>query len=85
VNSPQIVVDTNVLVSALLSRRGASYRLLTLAGSGLFELNLSFSPVAEYEAVAKRMLDQTQLTERDLDDILDYLCAVANGRKIFFL
>ena len=31
------------------------------------------------------MLDQTQLTERDLDDILDYLCAVANGRKIFFL
>ncbi len=37
------------------------------------------------EAVAKRMLEQTQLTERDLADILDYLCAVANKRQIFFL
>ncbi len=58
---------------------------ITLAGSALFELNLSISLVAEYEAVAKQMLDQTQLTERDLYDILDYLCAVANRRKIFFL
>lgn len=31
------------------------------------------------------MLDQTHLTEQDLNDILDYLCAVANKREIFFL
>ena len=56
-----------------------------LADSGLFEVNLSVPLVAEYEAVARRMLDQTQLTEQDLEDILDYICVVANKRRIFFL
>ena len=84
-NTLQIVVDTNVFVSALLSQRGASYRLLMLVNSGLFEINLSISLVAEYEAVAKRMLAQTQLTDQNLEDILDFLCAVANKREVFFL
>jgi predicted nucleic acid-binding protein len=56
-----------------------------LADSGLFEVNLSVPLIVEYEAVAKRMVDQTQLTEQDLEDILDYICAVANKRQIFFL
>lgn len=83
--TPQIVVDTNVFISALLSRRGAAYRLLMLVGSGLFEVNLSISLFAEYEAVAKRMLDQTRFSEQDLEDILDYYCAAANRRTVFFL
>lgn len=33
----QIVIDTNVLIAALLSQYGASYKLLTLLGSGKFE------------------------------------------------
>ena len=56
-----------------------------LADSGLFEVNLSVPLVAEYEAMARRMLDQTQLTEQELENILDYICAVANKRRIFFL
>lgn len=84
-NIPRIVIDTSVLISALLSQRGAAYRLLMLSDSGLFETNLSVPLVAEYEAVAKRMLDQMSLTLTDLDDILDYLCSVGQQRKIFFL
>ncbi|MYC96393.1 MAG: putative toxin-antitoxin system toxin component, PIN family [Caldilineaceae bacterium SB0661_bin_32] len=84
-NAPQIVVDTSVFISALLSQQGASYRLLTLIGRGLFDVNLSISLFAEYEAVAKRMLDQLPLSEQDLEEILDYLCAVANRRSVFFL
>ncbi len=82
-NKPQIVIDTSAFISALLSQRGAAYRLLMLAGNGLFEVNLSVPLIAEYEAVARRMLDQTQLTEQDLEDILDYICAVANGGSSF--
>jgi len=74
-----------VFISALLSQQGASYRLLTLIGRGLFDVNLSISLFAEYEAVAKRMLDQLPLSEQDLEEILDYLCAVANRRSVFFL
>ena len=84
-NAPQIVVDTNVLIAALRSRRGAAYRLLMLVGRGLFDVNLSVSLFAEYEAVAKRMLDQTALTEQELEEILDYLCAVSNKRSVFYL
>mgnify|MGYP000959271231 FL=1 len=38
---PQIVIDTNVFVAALRSRRGASYRLLMLVDSGRFVVNVS--------------------------------------------
>ena len=82
---PQVVVDTNVLVSALRSRRGASHRLLLLVNSGKFKINLSVPLVLEYEEVAKRILGDTLLSEQDVDDILDYLCAVATQREVFYL
>ena len=84
-NTPQIVIDTSAFISALLSQRGAAYRLLMFIDSGLFEVNLSVPLIIEYEAVSKRMLNQTELTEQELTDILDYLCAVSNKRQIFFL
>lgn len=79
------MIDTNVFVSALLSRRGASYRLLTLLGKGVFQYNLSVPLIVEYEDAAKRILSQTMLTEEDLDDILDYICKVGNKRQIYYL
>jgi predicted nucleic acid-binding protein len=36
---PQIVLDTNVLVAAFRSRRGSSFRLLSLVDAGRFEMN----------------------------------------------
>jgi putative PIN family toxin of toxin-antitoxin system len=83
--SPQIVVDTNVLVAALRSRRGASHRLLRLIDRGKFEINVSVPLVLEYEAAAKGILHETALTARDIDDIIDYLCAIANRRDVYYL
>ncbi|MDP2313555.1 MAG: PIN domain-containing protein [Pseudomonadota bacterium] len=80
-----IVLDTNVLVSALRSRRGASFRLLSLVGTGRFDLALSVPLILEYEAVADRMLADLAVSAGDLSDILDYLCSVAIHRPIFFL
>ena len=68
---PQIVIDTNVFVAALRSRRGASYRLLMLVDSGRFVVNVSVPLVLEYEDAAKRFLDQIHLSERDVGDIID--------------
>ena len=84
-NKSQIVIDTSVFISALLSQRGAAYRLLMLLDSGLFKANVSVPLVVEYEAVAKRKLPQTKLTESDLEDILDFVCAAANRKQVFFL
>jgi predicted nucleic acid-binding protein len=41
--------------------------------------------VLEYEGVAHRMLVDLQASASDLSDILDYLCAVAVHRRVFFL
>jgi len=82
----QIVMDTSVLSAALRSKRGASFKLLSLVGvAPEFQINLSVPLVLEYEEVAKRQKDETGLTDQDIDDILDFLCSVANRRRIFFL
>ncbi|MFY9268316.1 MAG: putative toxin-antitoxin system toxin component, PIN family [Candidatus Manganitrophaceae bacterium] len=81
----QVVIDTNVFLSALRSRRGASFRLLSLIGHKDFEINVSVPLVAEYEDVAKRVSREVGLAHSDVDDILDYICRVANRRQIYFL
>jgi putative PIN family toxin of toxin-antitoxin system len=82
----QIVIDTNVLISALRSQQGASFRLLSLIGeSSLFEINISVPLILEYEDVAKRYLKEMGLTQKDVSDIIDYLCSVGNRRRIYFL
>jgi len=82
---PRIVLDTNVLVSALRSRRGASYRLHSLAGQGLFDIVLSVPLIVEYESATKRQSRQLGLIHQDIDDVLDYLCGVGIHRQIYFL
>ena len=82
----QIVIDTNVFVSALRSKSGASFKLLALVGANQqFETNLSVPLVLEYEDVANRQSHINGLSAHDISDILDYLCSVANRRQIYFL
>lgn len=83
--SPQIVIDTSVFISALRSRQGFAFKLLSLVGSDLFKLNLSVPLILEYEHVAKRQGVVKGLSGGEIDDIIDYLCAVGNKREVFFL
>lgn len=81
----QVVVDTNVLLAALRSNRGASFRLLSLVGDERWQLNLSVPLLLEYEDVLKRGDTGLSLMHREIHDILDFLCATANLRQIFYL
>ena len=81
----QIVLDTNVLVSALRSQRGASFQLVSLLGTEAFEINLSVPLVLEYEEVLPRQKHSLHLTPTAIADLLDYLCTVANRHEIHFL
>jgi putative PIN family toxin of toxin-antitoxin system len=78
-----IVLDTNVLVTALKSSRGASFRLLSLVEHDYFNLHVSTPLVSEYEAVLKRGV--TVLSAEEIDDIIDFLCSRAILNKIFYL
>lgn len=81
----QVVLDTNVLIAALRSRRGASHRLLGLIGDRRWQMNLSVPLFLEYEDVAKRPDAGLTLSTGEIDDILDFICAEANLREIFYL
>lgn len=82
----QIVIDTNVFLSALRSNQGASYLLLMLIGqSALFEISLSVPLVLEYEDVAKRPGLISAFSEEDIDAVIDRLCLMGHRQSIFFL
>jgi putative PIN family toxin of toxin-antitoxin system len=81
----QVVIDTNVLVAALLSNRGASHRLLRLIGDERWQLNLSVPLVFEYEQTLNRICTGGPLSRDDVDSLIRFLCAKANLRLIFFL
>jgi putative PIN family toxin of toxin-antitoxin system len=81
----QIVLDTNVLVAALRSRLGASYRLLSHIADKRWRPNLTVALVLEYEAVLKRTCPAFGLTEGDMDDVIDTICSQSGLHRQYFL
>jgi putative PIN family toxin of toxin-antitoxin system len=78
----KIVIDTNILVSGLRSKNGASFQILSQIGTDAFQMVISVPLVMEYEATLK---DQTALSNNDISDFLNYICATAIHQPIFFL
>ena len=81
----QIVLDTNVLVAAFRSQRGASNKLLTLLKDPRWQINLSIPLVLEYEEILKRPGTTEGFSDTAIDTFLDGLCAIANHHDIFYL
>ena len=82
---PQIVLDTNVIIAGLRSRHGSAFQLLTLIGTGLFDIHLSVPLVLEYTDVLLRELSNLYLSREEVDDLIDFYCAVGVQHEIFFL
>lgn len=80
-----IVIDTNVLVSGLRSRRGASFKLLSMLNNKRWRLKISTTLVIEYETVLKRKSSELKLSFQDIEDFLDGICSIADQHDIFYL
>jgi putative PIN family toxin of toxin-antitoxin system len=74
----QVVVETNVVVAALRSSRGASYRLLSTLEHETWRPNVSVALALEYEDVLKRPGMLPGFTHSDVDDFLDYIFSQSN-------
>lgn len=81
----RVVLDTNVLFAGLYSSRGASYQVLQIIEQGLVHVSLSTALLFEYEDVLKRNKALLKLTVREIEHVLDVLCAVSEHYAIFFL
>jgi len=80
------VLDTDVVVAALRSDKGASRQLLLGALDGGFELLLSVPLLLEYEAVLTRPehLAACGLSSAEMGRVLDDLAAVARPVRLAF-
>jgi putative PIN family toxin of toxin-antitoxin system len=83
-NPLQVVVDTNVVLSALRSMEGASYRLLKMVGDPRWQMNVSVALLLQYEAVARREAVPLHATLEEADKFIDYLTAASEHRAIYF-
>ncbi|MGD0519557.1 MAG: putative toxin-antitoxin system toxin component, PIN family, partial [Thermoguttaceae bacterium] len=80
-----IVIDTNVVIAALRSKRGASFKLLSMMGTKKFSSHDSVAIVLEYEDVLQRHRGELGLSQEDVSDLIDSLCALAKHHEIYYL
>jgi predicted nucleic acid-binding protein len=72
------VLDTNILVSALRSRNGASHEILSRLVRKEFELIIGNTVLAEYDEILKRECPGFGVPVVAVDRFLDALCAGAS-------
>jgi putative PIN family toxin of toxin-antitoxin system len=82
---PQIIIDTNIVIAAQRSQKGASAKLMSLIGANLFDLHVSTPLILEYEEVLNRQRAELGLTMSDIGDLIDAICALAvRHKEIYF-
>jgi len=80
-----IVIDTNVVVSALQSAKGASYHVLRKLEADSIQLAMSVPLFLEYEEVIRRFVVSGRISSRAMELMLDYLCAHALTVEVHYL
>ena len=78
-----VVLDTNVLVAGMRSRRGASFRVLEGLGTDAYEIVISVPLVLEYEDALLRR--RGVVSTEQITDLVDYVCRVGRRQQIFYL
>lgn len=81
----EIVIDTNVIVAAFRSKRGAAALLLEKLNDNRISINVSTALLLEYEEVLTRPEMFGYVSPKEATEFIDALCSIANLRKIHFL
>jgi len=81
----QIILDTNILVAAFRSKRGAANLLLDKLGDSRWRVNVSTALLLEYEDVLKRPEMKDFISKSETDLFLNGLCTIAEFKDNFLL
>ena len=81
----QIVIDTNVFVAALRSKRGAANFLVNRLDDERWQLNASNALVLEYEDVLTRDDMRRYISPAEINKTIDAVCSISRFHKIFYL
>lgn len=81
----RVVIDTNVLVAAIRSRKGASYQLLSMVPSQEFEIAISNTLYLEYLDVLLRPdIRPATMTELEMIDAIEKITENSVHQNVFF-
>jgi putative PIN family toxin of toxin-antitoxin system len=83
----KIVVDTSVLISALIGKTGASREVLRRCLNGGFDPLISNALFQEYEAVTSRreVIERCPLAEWEIQELLNAYYGVCKWTPIYYL
>ncbi len=80
----QVVIDTNVVLSAMRSRKGASFALIRTMESGVWQPNISATLLLEYEAVLYRHAHAAVVPTQVCDAVIGAFAALGRWNPIYF-
>ena len=80
-----VIMDTNILFAGLYSSTGASFQILRLLNARKIKPVISTTLLFEYEDVLKREQTVLNLTHKQVDIVLDNICALCKFQEIYFL
>jgi putative PIN family toxin of toxin-antitoxin system len=80
-----VVLDSNVVISALKSAAGASFRIIQLVRSGVLRPAVTAPLMFEYDDVANRPGLLPHLLPSEIVGFLDWFASVSAQHKVHFL
>ena len=80
-----IVLDTNVWVAALRSKRGASRAVIDRVLDGELRMHLTVPLVLEYEDILTRRRVEIDFRQEDVRQFVDLICAVGTPHEVHYL
>ena len=85
--SEKVVIDTSVMISALIGKRGASREVLKHCLSGSYQPLISNPLFQEFEDVSsrKRVMDVCPLEPREIRELLNAFYSVCTWVPIYYL
>ncbi len=81
--APRIIIDTNIVISAIKSSAGTANKMLSLIGDGKYISCISVPLIFEYEEVIRRCFPK--MLNEDVNDLLDYICQQSIRSPIYYL
>jgi len=81
----RVVFDTNVLVAAIRSRKGASYQFLSMLPANEFEIAISNALYFEYlDVLLRSNIRPAAMTELEMIDAIEEITESAIYQDVFF-
>src|SRR5438552_5047839 len=80
----RVILDTNVILAAMRSQTGASYRLLMTIGHPRWQSVVTPALMYEYEDAARRPGNVPGLSPQDITDILDLIYQQSHRQLVWF-